>query len=51
MRNKDKPKVNIEVELTEGYQQRFTQAILNIYEKRKKREEQNENMLLPKLGA
>lgn len=33
-----KKKVPIEVEFTEGYQERFTKAILKIYEKRLKEE-------------
>lgn len=34
----EKKTVPIQVELTEGYQERFTRAILKIYEKRIKEE-------------
>lgn len=34
----DKKKATIKVEFTEGYQERFTRAILKIYEKRIKEE-------------
>lgn len=41
--SKLKTTVPIEVEFTEGYKERFTKAILKIYEKRK-REKQKENV-------
>lgn len=40
MGKKERPKIDIQVELTEGYQQRFTEAIMKIYEKRRQKEEQ-----------
>ena len=45
MRYKERPKINVQVEFTEGYQKRFTEAIMKIYEKRRKRERQ-ETLLL-----
>lgn len=35
-------KVSIEVEFTDGYQERFTNAILKIYEKRARQEKHHE---------
>lgn len=35
-------KVHIEVEYTDGYKERFTKAILKIYEKRKKDKQKKE---------
>lgn len=35
---KEKRKIRVEVEFTEGYQERFTREILKIYEKRLKKE-------------
>lgn len=39
-KNTEKPKIPVEVEYTEGYEKRFTEAILNIYAKRE-REDKN----------
>lgn len=41
-KNKEKPKILVKVEFTEGYQERFTKAVLKIYAKRiDGQEEQN----------
>lgn len=37
---KEKDKVPIEVEFTDGYQERFTKAIMKIYYAREKKKEQ-----------
>ena len=42
-KNIKKSKIPIEVEFTDGYQKRFTNAILKIYEKRIRQEEQIAN--------
>ncbi|MDE7477431.1 MAG: hypothetical protein K2M91_05700 [Lachnospiraceae bacterium] len=39
-KDREKTKVSVEIEFTEGYQERFTTAIMKIFEKRI-REEQN----------
>ena len=41
-KNTEKIKIPIEIELTDGYQQRFTTEILKIHEKRLRQEEQLE---------
>lgn len=43
---KEKTPIPVEVEYTDGYQQRFTKAILDIYEKRK-REPDNKDSEIP----
>lgn len=40
MKKNEREKIPIEIELTDGYQKRFTSEILKIYEKRLSQEEQ-----------
>ena len=39
MAKKERPKIKVEVEYTDGYQERFTRAILKIYAKRRAKSE------------
>lgn len=41
--NKTKKEISVEVEFTDGYQERFTAAIMKIYEKRMRKGELNES--------
>lgn len=41
---KKQRKVSLKVEFTEGYQERFTAAILKIYSARKRKEEQEDGI-------
>ncbi len=36
---KEKPKINVNITFTEGYEERFTKAVLKIYANRQQKEE------------
>ncbi len=41
-KTRDKPAVSVKVTFTEGYEQRFTKAILKIYAKRMEKQEKDQ---------
>lgn len=41
---KNRPKIEVKVTFTEGYEERFTKAILKIYAKRIQREEKQQKI-------
>lgn len=50
MKQQKNRKIEVEIVFTDGYEQRFTKAILKIYEKRMQKEERQQRMALEKIS-